>query len=122
MAVEITWLQTERVVLSRFGETVTTEDIRNTSLAVDALINQGVGVHGITDLSNVKSFPANLTKIQNALSVPPSQRGWMVMVIPEGNPLLQFVGSYAGHLRAIDGRFRTFRTFAAAVEFLHHTR
>jgi len=118
MAVEIKWLKDSHVVIGQFSDHVTTDDIHTASSQVDKVFHQRPGTHAITDLTDVTTFPASLIKVQGALTAPPEDRGWMLMVIPEGNPLLQFVGTYAGHLRARHGRFRSFRTLQAAVEFL----
>ena len=119
MSVQVKWLQNSRVIYNAFGELVTTDDIHMASLQTDFYMQGQSRIHAITDLSNVKTFPASLTKVQQALTPPPFNRGWMLMVIPEHNPLLRFVGAYAGQLRAIDGNLRIFRTLAGAIEFLN---
>ncbi|MFN8530645.1 MAG: hypothetical protein U0670_18730 [Anaerolineae bacterium] len=123
MAIQLGWYLEDRVLYERYYHHVTIEELTRMSHQSHSLHHRAAApMHTLIDLSDVKSFPTNLSRVQAAITLPTAiERGWMVVIIPEGNVLLQFVAAYAAQIRATNARYRMFRSLSTAVDFLNVT-
>lgn len=121
MAIQLGWYLEHRVVYERYYHHVTIEELTRMSQQSHGLHHRAdVPLHTLIDLSDVKSFPTNLSRVQAAFTQPSEvERGWLVVIIPEGNVLLQFVAAYAAQIRAANARYRMFRSLGTAIDFLN---
>ena len=88
---EITWAQDKRIILNRLIGTLDLEDGFKASEATNDYINQGIApVHLVVDMSELKGFPTNITKVNqmNQYLKNPA-RGWVVVI--GGNTLSSFL-------------------------------
>ncbi len=113
---EISWYQEKRIVLNRLIGSLDVEAGTQASEATSQFLNEGVApVHLIVDMTELKSFPTNITKVNtmNQYLKNPSL-GWVVVI--GGNTLSQFLVNVLSQVI----RFRVAQrpTLEQAVDFL----
>jgi len=88
---QISWVQDNRIILLRLTGSLDLESGTKASEATNDYINQGISpVHLVVDMSELKSFPTNITKVNqmNQYLKNPA-RGWVVVI--GGSALSNFV-------------------------------
>ncbi|MDX2162498.1 MAG: hypothetical protein SF162_14320 [bacterium] len=121
MPATLTWFHQPRVIHERFFDKVTLADISAMSVDADALLRTGTTpVHTIIDLTDVTWLPQNLAKIREAMRVPPHpSRGWVVLIVPPHNPIIQVIGDFAGQIRSVNDQYQVVHTLHEAILLLN---
>ena len=121
MPYELVWYSEPRVILERFSDYVTLDDLTELSPSVELMLKQApldTPIHTLIDLTSVRIFPTNLVRIRENLSKTETRRGWIILIVPKGNALLHFIGAYAAQIRSIENRFRVVYTYDDAISIL----
>ncbi len=124
MGIQFTWLNEPHVLLEQFTGRVTLNDLRHAATEVDHLLRQRSALaqsqplHTVVDVTQVTDFPANLARIKAIMPPPTHARGWLILIVPEGNLLLHFVSAFALQLRSSPHQFRAFYSRSHALDFL----
>ncbi len=124
MGIQFTWLNEPHILLEQFTGRVTLSDLRHAATEIDRLLHQRAAfakpqpLHTLVDVTQVTDFPANLARIKAVLPPPAHERGWLILVVPEGNLLLHFVSAFALQLRSSPHQFRAFYSRSHALDFL----
>lgn len=113
---EISWYQEKRIILNRLIGSLDLETGTKASEATSQFLNEGIApVHLIVDMTELKSFPTNITKVNtmNQYLKNPAL-GWVIVV--GGNTLSQFLVNVLSQVI----RFRVAQrpTLQQAVDFL----
>ncbi len=123
MTIQLTWLHEPYVLLERFYDRVTLHDISEMKAAVDRILSHTAShsthrIHAIIDVTEVTDYPANLARLKAIITPSSVERGWLILIVPEGNLLLHFVSAFAAQLR-MPTKFRAFYSYAEALDFLN---
>jgi hypothetical protein len=94
MACEVSWYRENQIVLIRFFDQCTVDDIVESNRLGSQYVAAATGIiHMIVDVTDVTSFPVNVFELGNAVKNRDTQKlGWLVLVIKQSG-LLQFAAS-----------------------------
>jgi hypothetical protein len=116
MPYEIRWYEDKRIIFEQLYGDLDMSAVIEAANATEQHIKQGnAPVHLVIDVSGMKSFPTNMTKINSVSGyLKDPNLGWVVLV--GGNPLTNFVTQVVSQVV----RFRVGQrpTLEQAIEFL----
>jgi hypothetical protein len=94
MACEVSWYRENQIVLIRFFDQCTVDDIVESNRLGSQYVAAATGIiHMLVDVTDVTSFPVNVFELGNAVKNRDTQKlGWLVLVIKQSG-LLQFAAS-----------------------------
>lgn len=112
------WLVQPTLIVAEFHDLITLDDCQRSAELLRRLWQPGTTPHLILDVRQRTGFAGDLLNyaalLKLAQSIPPL--GWLTIVDPVPNLLIQFTGEQvANHT---DLRFRVFTTFVQACHFL----
>lgn len=122
MAVELSWVHPSHVLLIRYADHVTMDELREMmAQAAEVLISneKDTPIHTIADLSKIKSIPSNLAQLGAMMDIFKQLHGLVVMVVPEKNVLMRFMASYASKMSSKNARMFTAFSFEEAISILN---
>jgi hypothetical protein len=116
MPYELSWHQDKRIIYERLHGTFDLEEVMAASQSTEKHLNEGTApVHLVVDMSGLKSFPTNITKLNGMISyLKHPSLGWVI--VTGGNTLSSFLVNVLSQV--IKFRVAQRPTLELAAEFL----
>lgn len=121
MAVHITWLLPDQVILNTLEGIVTPGEMQERVLELSSLLDQAQSekIHVIMDVSRLDKM-VNMAAIMQIMPRKPHPKfGWTLIVGESGSPLKMFWGNL--FMRLLPIKMRRFDRLEHAIHFLHES-